>query len=65
MGLYTGTIKNLHRAPYREQVLSHLVGWGCGDTLSDADERKIERVQRFLHAADCAREIRDERDRAA
>jgi hypothetical protein len=62
MGLYTGTIKNLHRAPYREQVLSHLAGWGCGDALSETEEQKIKRVSRFLAAADCAREIMEKRD---
>jgi hypothetical protein len=57
MGLYTGTVKNLSRAPYRDQVLIHLINLGLAMELSATEEAKIVRVQRFLHAADCAREI--------
>ena len=63
MGLYTGTVKGLSRAPYRVQVLSHLLRIGADDRLSEKEEAKIERVQRFLDAAECAREIALERQR--
>jgi hypothetical protein len=64
MGLYTGTVKGLHLAPYRDQVLVHLIGWSLGDKLSEAEEAKIARVQRFLDAYQCAEEIRSARERA-
>lgn len=58
MGLYTGTVRNLRHAPYRDQVLVHLISLGTGSLdLTDAEEAKIRRVRRFLHAEDCAREI--------
>jgi hypothetical protein len=58
MGLYTQTVKGLHRAPYRDQVISHLIRMGEGTTqLSPTEEAKIQRVRRFLAASDCAQEI--------
>jgi hypothetical protein len=57
MGLHTGTVKGMSRAPYRTQVLIHLVRLGADDRLSAKEAAKIERVQRFLDAADCAFEI--------
>ena len=54
--------KGSSRASFRDQVLMHLIGWGCGDALSASEEAKIARVQRFLPAADCAREIREKRE---
>jgi hypothetical protein len=57
MGLHTGTVKNLSRAPYRTQVLVHLLRLGTDDHLSPKEETKVERVSRFLDAADCAHEI--------
>lgn len=63
MGLYTQTVTNLHRAPYREQVLVHLIRMGCGDKLTEAEEAKIRRVSKFLPAQDCAREIDEGRGR--
>lgn len=61
MGLYTGTVKNLHRAPYRDQVLSHLIRAGEGENLSPVEDEKVERVKRFLDAHQCAREIAEAR----
>lgn len=61
MGLYTGTVKNLSRAPYRTQVLVHFIDLGLAQELSEKEEAKIRRVQRFLPARDCAREISDAR----
>jgi hypothetical protein len=58
MGLYTGTVKGLSRAPYRDQVLVHLMNAGCDIELSEAEQAKIARVSRFLAAYDCAQEIR-------
>lgn len=63
MGLYTGTVKGLHRAPYREQVLIHLMGKSLAIELSDGEEAKIARVARFLSAGQCADEIADDRER--
>jgi len=57
MGLYTKTVKGLHRAPYRDQVLVHLLRLGADDRLSPAEEAKILRVQKFLSAYECAQEI--------
>jgi len=57
MGLYTQTVKGIHRAPYRDQVLIELIRRGAGDRLSPIEEAKIERVQRFLPAHQCADEI--------
>jgi hypothetical protein len=57
MGLYTGTVKNLRRAPYRTQVLAHLLNLGWSEEVSEKEEQKIERVKRFLSAYECAREI--------
>lgn len=54
---YTGTVRNIHRAPYRTQVLVHLMRRGWDDSLSEAEEKKIERVKRFLSPHDCASEI--------
>lgn len=54
---YTGAIKGISRAPYRDQVLVHLIGMGNGDKLSEQEEAKVARVARFLPAQDCAREI--------
>jgi hypothetical protein len=62
MGLYTGSVKGLNRAPYRDQVLVHLLRRGLGDRLSATEEAKINRVQRFLSAAQCADEIETARD---
>jgi len=61
MGLYTGTVKNLSRAPYRTQVLIHFIDLGLSQELSPQEEAKIARVQRFLGAQDCAREIAEAR----
>jgi hypothetical protein len=57
MGLYTGVVKGLSRAPYRVQVLTHLIGFVEERDLTADEEAKIERVARFLSAQDCAREI--------
>ena len=57
MGLHTGTVKGMSRAPYRTQVLIHLIRLMTDDHLSPGEEAKIERVKRFLDAADCAFEI--------
>jgi hypothetical protein len=57
MGLYTGTVRGLHRAPYRDQVIVHLINKGCAIELSVAEEAKIVRVARFLDAYRCAEEI--------
>lgn len=62
MGLYTGTVKGLHRAPYKTQVLCHMIDFGVDQELSPKEEAKIERVQRFLPARDCAREIAEARE---
>lgn len=62
MGLYTGTVKGISRAPYRDQVMMELIGRGHGtDKLTEKEEAKIERVKRFLWPEDCAREIVKER----
>lgn len=63
MGLYTGTVRGLWRAPYRTQVEVHLMNLGADIKMTDREAAKIERVRRFMHAADCAREIADERER--
>lgn len=58
MGLHTGTVRGLHRAPYRAQVLTHLLDYAVYEKhLTADDEVKIARVQRFLHASNCAAEI--------
>jgi hypothetical protein len=57
MSLYTQTVKGLHRAPYRDQVLVHLTRNGDSTVLSEKEEAKIARVQRFLPAEHCAQEI--------
>ncbi len=59
----TTIVRGLSRAPYRDQVLVHLIGRGMGDQLSEAEEAKIRRVARFLPAIHCAREIEDARER--
>jgi hypothetical protein len=64
MGLHTGTIKGLRRAPYRTQVLIHLIGFGLGEELTPKEEAKIERVARFLDAYECAKEIEAARETA-
>lgn len=65
MGLHTGTIKGRRRAPYRDQVLLHMLdmqfGPEYGQPLTDTEEAKITRVERFLPAKDCAREIQNAR----
>jgi hypothetical protein len=63
MGLYTGTVKGMSRAPYRTQVLIHMMNAGLDDRLSATEEAKITRVQRFLSAYDCAKEIEAARER--
>lgn len=65
MGLYTQTVKGLHRAPYRDQVLVHLIQRGERDQLSGAEEAKVARVARFLTAGQCADEIAADRQRQA
>jgi hypothetical protein len=64
MGLHTGTVRNLNRAPYRAQVEVRLIQMGADNRLSPAEEAKLLRVQRFLPAPDCAREIVAARDAA-
>lgn len=61
MGLYTGTVKGLSRAPYRAQVEVHLLNLDSGDALSPDEITKIERVKRFLDPRQCAQEISDKR----
>ncbi len=64
MGLYTGTVKGLSRAPYRDQVQVHLINLGAGNiNFSPEEEAKLARVQRFLHPGDCAREIVQKREK--
>jgi hypothetical protein len=57
MGLYTQTVRGMHKAPYRDQVLIHLIRLSLDTNLSPQEEAKISRVQRFLPASDCAQEI--------
>ncbi len=63
MGLYTQTVKGLHRAPYRDQVQVHLIRLAGGSIdFSPEEEAKISRVHRFLNPGDCAREIVQQRE---
>jgi hypothetical protein len=63
MGLYTGTVKGLRRAPYKTQVEVHLINLGLELELSENEILKVQRVHRFLHPYDCALEIKSERER--
>lgn len=64
MGLYTQTVKGIHRAPYRDQVIIELLRRSLDMSLSPAEEAKIERVRRFLPAYDCVNEIEAAREKA-
>jgi hypothetical protein len=64
MSLYTQTVKGIHRAPYRDQVLVELIRRGAGERLSPTEEAKVERVQRFLPAYQCADEIEAARNKS-
>jgi hypothetical protein len=63
MTIHTQTVRGLHRAPYRDQVLVHMIKLGLDDRLSADEEAKITRVARFLPAAQCASEIEEQRGR--
>ena len=66
--IHTRTVKGLSRAPYRSQVLVHMIDMGYSSPnceLTEQEEAKIARVQRFLSAFDCAREISDARAKKA
>jgi len=64
MSIYNQGVRGLNRAPYRDQVIIHLLRRHASDRLSAAEEAKIARVQRFLPAVDCAYEIETAREKA-
>jgi hypothetical protein len=62
--IHTRAVKGLSRAPYRSQVEVHMIDMGFFTGVFTAqEEAKIARVQRFLSAYDCAREISDAREK--
>jgi hypothetical protein len=65
MGLYAQTVRGLRRAPYRDQVLVHLIRAGESERLSGGEEAKVLRVKHFLSSQQCADEIVAERRREA
>lgn len=54
---YTGAVRGLSRAPYRDQVIAHMINRSISIELSASEEVKIARCSRFLPASQCADEI--------
>ncbi len=65
--IHTRVVRGLSRAPYRDQVAVHMIDMGYSTSnagFTAAEDVKIARVQRFLSAFECAREISEARAKA-